>query len=148
MTQKKYRVTVGSVVEIDLKNGFYAYGRILEHANMAFYNFFSNSPLAKEHVKDIIQKDILFICGVLTYAVKDGLWKKVGKPLELENNLKEIPFRYIYDTHFDQYRLYNPNNGLTMPSTKEECVGLGKAITYYPETIEQRLINELEKKKI
>ena len=84
----------GAFFEIVLPNGKFSYGRILPKACYAFYDVYSDEPIAD--IKSIQANSVLFIVAVYKFAISKGRWKKIGSS-ELEANLKLLPFQFIFN---------------------------------------------------
>ncbi|MCR8561398.1 immunity 26/phosphotriesterase HocA family protein [Mucilaginibacter sp. BJC16-A38] len=135
---------VGAFFEIILSNGKYAYGRILEKANYAFYDIYSNTRISD--IKEIQNKDILFIAAVYKYAITKDRWRKIGQ-LDLESKLRVLPLKFIEDQLYPgTFSLYDPNTGVISPTTKDKCLGLERAAVWEPTHIEDRIIDYYEGK--
>ncbi|MDP9078302.1 MAG: immunity 26/phosphotriesterase HocA family protein [Bacteroidota bacterium] len=133
---------VGAFFEIILSNKKYAYGRILEKANYAFYDIHSNIRITE--IKEIQNKDILFIVAVYKYAITKERWKKIGQ-LDLESKLRVLPLKFIEDQLSPgNFKLYDPNTGVASLTTKDKCVGLERAAVWEPTHIEDRIIDYYE----
>ncbi len=136
MTAKRQKRTPGSIVKIDLGDGYHSYARILE-AGLAFYDIRTKEDITD--MKRIIQKPILFITEVYNHAITKGRWPKVGK-VPLEDTLKKVPLKFIQDPiKPEEISIYDPNTGNIRPATREECEGLERAAVWEPEHIEDRL---------
>ncbi|MGN6180428.1 MAG: immunity 26/phosphotriesterase HocA family protein [Mucilaginibacter sp.] len=132
----------GAFFEIALSNGKFSYGRILPKASYAFYNVYSDQRITD--IKEIQEKEILFINSVYKFAITKGRWKQIGL-LELESKLKILPLEFIQDPIDPQsFRIYNPNTGEMTQTTKEKCVDLERAAVWEPEHVEDRIIDHFE----
>lgn len=133
----KQRITSGSIIKIDLGEGYHSYGRIIKNAGYGFYNILTKEEISD--MKEIIGLPILFIVAVYNDAITRGRWIKVGK-MPLEPSLEIMPNKFIQDgLHPDRFSIYNPNTGEISPSTREECIGLERAAVWEPEHVEERL---------
>ena len=134
----------GAFIEIPLPNGKLSYGRIMANANYAFYNIYTENKIID--IKEILEKDILFIVSVYKSAITMGRWKQIGVK-ELEINFQVIPEKFIEDQlnpgHFE---IYNPNTGEIISTTKDKCIGLERAAVWEPEHVEERIIDHFERK--
>lgn len=129
--------TVGAIIELDLADGHYAYGRILADASFGFYDLYT-----VERVRDleqIITRPILFIVAVNNGAVNAGRWVKIGKR-PLPAALQQLPLKFIQDPlNLDRFELYDPLTGSITPALKEECAGLERCAVWDPSHVEERL---------
>ncbi|AFD06632.1 immunity 26/phosphotriesterase HocA family protein [Solitalea canadensis] len=137
---KKQTRTIGSIVKIELNNGYHTYGRVLSDASFAIYDCRTNIEIQDPEI--IVQKPILFIVAVYDSAVKNGRWLKVFN-LPLEKELERLPFKYIQDK-LDPNKFQIYDNGNIRPASKEECVGLERAAVWEPEHVEERIIDYYE----
>ena len=129
--------TVGAVLEIDLHDGHFAYGRILGGADYGVYNLYSPQQLTD--IKQIIQRPMLFIVAVYNSAVNSSRWIKIGKA-SLPPALQELPFKFIQDAlHPDRFELYNSITGEITPTLKAACKGLERCAVWSPEHVEERI---------
>lgn len=128
--------TIGAVVEINLKNGFFAYAQILD-GGYAFFDYQVEIPL--ENLEKLAGAKVIFIVAMYNYIVTQGHWKKIGK-LPIRPALEELPLKFIQDALDPSiFELYDPNTGEIRPATKEECIGLERAMVWEKDGIEQRL---------
>ena len=137
---KRQKRTPGSIIEIDLGNGYLAYAQILEHGGYAFFDYKATErPISFDF---LLNTGILFIIGVYNYVVNKGYWLKVAK-LPIRNDLLVLPMEFIQysSPHFS---LYNPNTGEMTPATREECEGLECAAVWEKEHVESRLLDHFE----
>ena len=134
---KRQRITIGSILEINIEKSYYTYAQILGKANYAFFDY-----KTKEHLKEfntLLDKPILFITAVYDDVITQGHWTKVGN-LELREDLQEIPMQFIQDAlHPDRFEFYNPNTGDTKKATKNQVKGLERAAVWEANHIEDRI---------
>ena len=132
----KQRRTKGSIIEIKLNNGVFAYAQDVD-ADILFFDFFSDSPLNDFSI--LCNKKPLFFLGVYNDVVTSGKWKKVGK-LPIKQEYQLTPFKFIQDSlNPNNFELYNPNTGEITKATREQCVGLECAAVWEAEHVEDRL---------
>ncbi|WP_065814182.1 immunity 26/phosphotriesterase HocA family protein [Hymenobacter sp. DG25B] len=133
----RQRRTIGAVVEINLLNGYYGYGRIVGDASFAIYDLYIPHPLT--NLEQIIERPILFIVAVYDDAVTSGRWRKVGSA-PLPAMLRTLPLKFIQDAlKPESFSLYDPNTGEITPATKETCKGLERASVWEAEHVEERI---------
>jgi hypothetical protein len=138
---KRQKETVGSIVEIKLANGNYAYAQLLEKGT-AFFNYLSNEPLKDFKVLEV--HDILFIIAVYKDIITQGHWLKVGK-IPIREDLEVMPMQFIQDAiNPDRFDFYNPNTGEITPTTKDKCKGLERASVWDKHHVEDRIKNYYE----
>ena len=134
---KRQRRTPGSIVKIDLKNGYYNYAQLLENG-IAFFDIYTKDP-ELEDLSILLEKPVLFIVSVYRDVISTGLWLKVGK-LPIREDLKILPMQCIQDAlNETQFELYNPNTGEVTKATREECEGLETCAVWEAYHVESRL---------
>jgi len=136
---KRQKRVVGSFIKIKLPNGKYSYGRILEKANYAFYDFVTDDDNAD--LEQIGKQKVLFIVAVYDDAVTSGRWIIIGK-LPLEPDLQMLPLKFIQDKlNPDNFELYDPNTGKTKKAYRQDCNGLERAAVWEPDHVEDRIVD-------
>jgi hypothetical protein len=132
---KSQRYKIGSLLLIPLGDQKFAFGRIINKEEIAFYNYLSSN---RDNINfaEIYSSDILFRLPVMRYAVTSNRWLVVDvKPVE--KNLT-IPNKYfIQDTFTKEFSIYHI--GEIFPATYEQIIGLERAAVWEPEHIEDRL---------
>lgn len=140
----KQRITLGSILEINIKNEYFTYAQILTEADCAFFDYKTKERLTDLSVLE--KADVLFIVAVYDHAITTGRWAKIGT-LNIRQSLKNKPMKYIQDSlNPEKFELYDPNTGNTKPARKEDCIGLEKAAVWEPEHVEQRIADHYEGK--
>lgn len=133
---KRQKETIGSIVEIDLKNGNYTYAQLLENGTV-FFDYLSKEPL--KNLEILNNSKILFIVTVYKDVITHGYWLKVGK-LPIRKEFEVLPMKFIQDGLDSKiFRLYDPNTGKMLSATKEECKGLERAAVWEADAIENRI---------
>ena len=133
---KRQKETIGSIVELILENGKYAYAQLLENGT-AFFDYLAPTSLKDFSVLE--GRGILFIVAIYKDVITHGHWLKVGK-LPIRKELEILPLKFIQDAiHPDQFELYDPNSGKTTSVSKEECRGLERASVWDQHHIEDRI---------
>ncbi|WP_320969578.1 Imm26 family immunity protein [Bacteroides nordii] len=126
----------GSIVKIDLKNGYYNYAQIVENS-IAFFDIYTKDP-ELEDLSILLEKLVLFILEVYRDVISTRLWLKVGK-LPIREDLKILPMQCIQDGLDEtQFELYNPNTGEVTKATGEECEGLETCAVWEAHAVEKR----------
>lgn len=132
----KQRRTIGSILEIDLGNGFYNYAQIIND-DILFFDICVNKRL--EDLTILNSKRPLFFLGVYDSVITKGRWKIVGK-LPIHSSHKIVPMKFIQDSMDEsQIDLYNPNTGEIKKSSRKEVIGLECAAVWEGEHVESRL---------
>ncbi len=141
---KRQRRVVGAFLKIKLPNGQHCYGRILDKANYAFYDFFTENDNAD--LEQIAKKKVLFIVAVYDDAVTSGRWLKIGKS-PLEPDLQVLPLKFIQDKlNPDNFELYDPNKGTAKKASRQDCINLERAAVWEPDHVEDRIVDYLNNK--
>ncbi len=142
MKGKRQQRTIGSIIKIDLGNGFHSYGRILPDSAFAFYDC-----KTKENISDlqrIVSSPILFIASVYNDVITKGIWIKIGS-LSLEQSLLVSPPEFIQDPiHPDKFRIKNYQFNTQTSATFEECIGMERASVWEHHAIVSRLNDYFE----
>lgn len=132
---KKTRRRIGDVVAIALKDGSFAFGRVLMEPLMAFY------ALRAERIPtltDIVSSNIAFKVCVMNYAITHGDWPVLGN-IPLEKSLTAEPLFFKRDSITGALSIYRDSTGEEVPATAEECAGLECAAVWEPEHVLDRL---------
>ena len=134
MARKKARE--GSLIRISLGNGFDAFARVLDRAQVAFYDCFvqHDQPIPG----NIYSAEILWTFAVMKPAFSSPDWDVVDyKPLEPELLINREYF--IKDKLSGKYSIYSSMNGSMTPSTFEACKNLEPAAVWSANHVEDRL---------
>lgn len=134
----KQRRTKGSILEIQLENGYFSYAQDLDE-DVVFFDSYSESALTDFSV--LSDKEPLFFLGVYTHVITSGRWKKVGK-IPIKDKYNTLPMKFIQDAlDSTRYSLYNTNTGEITPATRAQCEGLECAAVWEGEHVESRLLD-------
>jgi hypothetical protein len=134
---KRQQRTPGSIVRIDLGNGYYNYAQLLENG-VAFFDIYTKE-VELSNLDLLSTRPILFILEVYRDVISRGRWLKVGK-LPIREDLKVVPMQCIQDALNPKvFRLYNPNTEEMFSATREECEGLEKAAVWDAHHVEDRI---------
>jgi hypothetical protein len=137
----RQQITPGSIFKIELPCKKIAYGRILEKANYAFYNYFTDN--VEKDVSRIANSDVLFIVAVVKGAITSGRWEKIAKD-DIPTALQVLPMKFIQNIKNPEIiELYDTNTGKISRSSYEECLGLDAASVWEAEHVEERLCDYL-----
>jgi len=133
---KRQRRTIGSILEIDLGNGYFNYAQIIND-DILFFDVYVKEKL--DDITSLDSKSPLFFLGVYDDIVTKGRWKIVGK-LPIKDAYKNVPLKFIQDA-IDKSRIdiYNPNTGEIKKGTKKQAEGLECAAVWEAEHVESRL---------
>ncbi|MFT3793297.1 immunity 26/phosphotriesterase HocA family protein [Flavobacterium sp.] len=133
---KKQKITLGSILEIQLQDGYLGYAQIL-NGGCAFFDY--HSKKRPDSFDFLYDAPILFILKVYDSTITKGKWLKVGK-IPIKEELQVLPFKFIQDSlNPNLFELYNPNTGEITPATKSQCIGLEPAAVWEAEHVESRL---------
>jgi len=135
MAKVRGRGKVGDVLKIDLGNGVFGFGRILDSPLMGFYDLQSREAVS---IVDVVKSPMLFRVWVMNYAVKSDNWEILGN-LPLEDALKVKPRFFKQDPLNKKYSIYYDSKDT--PAAREDCIGLERAAVWNPEHVENRLRN-------
>jgi hypothetical protein len=129
---------VGSILQIDLKDGSHSYAIVLQKASIAVFNIKAKENVA---ISDILDREILFIVAVYNNAITSGRWRKIGKAF-VDDRFKTLPLKFIQDSiNPEIFEIYDPNTGQTRGATKDQCKNLECAAVWEAVHIESRIID-------
>jgi len=132
---KKQKFSIGALLQIDLKNGQYAFGRVVNKEETLFYDFFTDN-ISNLNFAEIYSAKELFRVSVMKYAITSGLWVVIdNKPIEAD---LALPNKYfMQDMITKEFSVYHQGN--IIPATYEDIKGLECAAVWEPEHVEDRL---------
>lgn len=131
---KKQRIKAGDVLKVIIDNDTHTYARILNGADVAFYDCRTKEDIAD--LEKIIHSNVICIIAVDKSVLTQGEWPKIGN-IPLEKNLQTSPLKYIKEAGEEKYQIYD--NGIIRPSTREECIGLELVASWSKSNVEERL---------
>jgi hypothetical protein len=131
MAKRKTR-KLGDILKIDLRDGKYAFGRVLEDPLCAFYDLHSETV---PDLNYIISRPVLFKIWVMNYF-KDAGWEVIGNH-PLEAALEVVPKFWKQDLISKKLSLYR--KGEEWPATVTECEGFENAAVWSTCHVEDRL---------
>lgn len=130
---------VGTYIQIPLKDGTYAYGRVLSNPYVAFYNLRTEKPSSDLDALDA--SPILFNQAVRLLNFRR--WKNIGQR-ELYGEMSKPVVRFMQDiADFRKCTIFD-SAGAQRGATPEECVGLERAAVWELKHIEDRLLDTFE----
>lgn len=135
--KRRQRRNVGDVCKIDLGDGYFAFGRVLEEPLMAFYDL---RAAEVPRLEDIVAAPIAFKIWVMNYAITAGDWPILGN-VPLSPDLEEKPAFFKIDPITGQLGITYEGAGDERPATFEECASLECAAVWEPEHVVDRLID-------
>ncbi|MDA3559550.1 immunity 26/phosphotriesterase HocA family protein [Acinetobacter sp. AOR15_HL] len=132
---KKQRFKEGALLQIDLKNGQYAFGWVVNKEETLFYDFFTDN-ISSLNLDKIYSAKELFRVAVMKYAITSAQWTVIdNKPIEAD---LAIPNKYfMQDVITKEFSIYYQGN--ILPATYEEIKDLECAAVWEPEHVEDRL---------
>ncbi|MBQ0030071.1 MAG: immunity 26/phosphotriesterase HocA family protein [Paludibacteraceae bacterium] len=132
----KQRITKGAILEVTVNERYY-YAQILHCKNYVFFDYVSNERL---YNFEILQDKLpLFFIGVYDDIITSGEWLKVGK-LPIRKEFEIVPNQYIQHTGEKiEFEIYNPNTGVIVAATREQCIDLECCAVWDKKHVEERL---------
>jgi hypothetical protein len=134
-SQKRLVPRVGDVIQVALPNGRYAYGRVCQHANVAFYRTQTGEP----NKPPIGSRHFSFKVAVFRHIYKDSSVSIVGQDPFKDGENSEPDAKVIRDPLTGQCFIHK--NGLSVPATKIQCKGLETAAVWDLPHIVDRLVH-------
>jgi hypothetical protein len=137
MTEQKklrQRWADGAIVQIDLKDGTYGYGVVIEYGLIGFFDYKSSNTEVNQD--EILKSKILFKIWVIKYAVTQ-VWPIIGK-MKLSEEIKEEPKFFKYNSMHHRYEIYS-HDGKDIPTTWEACKDLECIAVWEPQHVRERL---------
>jgi hypothetical protein len=129
------KARVGSVFEIPLPDGRFAYGRVYKDATVAIYHRLSDTS----NNPPIGERNFLFFVGMYERILRKGEWKVVGlDPFELEEDAWP-PANSITDPIDGSCEIYH--KGVTTPASQEACRNLEPAAVWDSNHIIDRILH-------
>jgi hypothetical protein len=128
------------VVQIELPNGRYAYGRVYDEAGLGIYSQMTDEP----HKPPIGSRDFQFIVGVYNKVLTSGKWPTVGEDPFGEKEDPWPPPRCIIDSISGEYSIYH--HGKTRPASADECQHLEVTAVWDGDHIIDRILHGNESK--
>lgn len=128
------KVSLGSVFEIPLPDGSFAYGRVFKDATVAIYRQLSIRP----NDPPIGSREYMFFVGMLEKILKKGEWKVVSvDPFEAEEDPWPPP-NSIIDPIDGSCQIYH--RGTIRAASQEECRNLEPAAVWDSHHIIERIL--------
>lgn len=129
----------GDIVQIDLGNGYYGFGQVLESPLMVFFNLKREiSP----NIEEIVESEVSFIVWVMNYAIIDGIWPIIGRA-EVTDKINERPPFYKQDRLSGKLSV-TYTGAEEEPATYADVVNLECAAVWDPEHVVDRLNDYFE----
>lgn len=137
--QKSARRTPGQFVEIELGDGFKAFGRVLREPLFAFYDYLTPADTAPA-LSVLAEQPVAFRLMVMNHAVTRGRWRVFGA-LPLTPELLTSPDFFKQDPLSGRLSIYNDELGLDYErsASRAECEPLERAAIWDPAHVEERL---------
>lgn len=125
------RPKLGDVVQVELPDGTFAYGRVLEDAGVAFYKARSTEP----GMPPIGRRDYDFVAAVADHVVRG--WPVVGHDPS-QNPADDWPPPSYIDDGRGRFRIYH--KGVLRAASAEEVRGLDPQAIYDIRHVIDRLV--------
>jgi hypothetical protein len=136
---RKQKRSRGDIVQVDLGNGFYGFGQVLESPLMAFFNL---KAKVVPPVKDVVEHEVAFAVWVMKYAITDGIWPIIGHA-EVNDEINERPPFYKQDRLSGKLSV-TYTGAEEEPATYVNVLNLECAAVWDPEHIVDRLNDYFE----
>ncbi len=129
----------GDYFQIDLGQGLFAYGRVMQSPIYAFYDVISTTPLTP---RDLDQKPFIFKIWVMRYAWKRPNWTIISRG-ELPEELNQRVWFSKQDAISGELTMYSTFEGKTIEkkATLKQLESLERAAAWDPGHIEERLLD-------
>jgi len=125
----------GNVVEINLSDGSFSYGVIIDEPLLAFTKArFTERP----EISPELFEDVVFQLWVMNSAIGKNGWPVIGE-VSLKNLSISEPKFYQYDLISKRFYHYVDSTN-DIPSTRDGCVGFECAAVWDKEHVEDRLL--------
>lgn len=128
--------TPGTFLRIRLPDGTFAYARLLESPDVAFYDYRTIEPEADVTV--IESRRVLFRQAVRNSGLKK--WQRIGQR-KLEGEVAQPTVYYTQDLQDFRKCTISDSVGNERSATPEECVGIEQAAVWDHHHIEERLLD-------
>ena len=132
----KARWTTGSVFKVPLIDEMHSYGIMLESPVCGFFDIKTSEDISD--ISCLMQYEIIFKICVMTHAITQGRWLKVGKFPVTNSRVFEIPY-FVNVDHMSGKIYRHHISGKEELSTKEACLSLECAAVWEPEHVAERL---------
>ena len=133
----KRKIMPGSLVQIDLGVGVFAYGQAIGKTQIGFFDYFGQ-VLQNDDLRKLCSHKVIFVLSVMDSAIKSGRWIVVGST-ELRAELK-IPRKYfIQDAISKAFSVYHSDTGNVEPASASDIDGLECAAVWEADHVEDRL---------
>lgn len=126
----------GTVLELSLGDGTFAYGLVIGELEVAFFDLHATAPVAD--VDAIVARPVLFALTVYKNVFTTGRWRAVGT-VDPEEHAAAAPAKFMQDLGDPRKCKIVDADFNTRPATPDECVGLERVAVWAGEHIEERL---------
>ena len=131
---KRRRPKTGSVLQFELPDGRFAYGRVLRDASVAFYSSRTDSP----RQPPLGERDYEFVVGVYDHVLRAADVLVVGDDPSLDDSDEWPPPYRVRDPISGAVSTYH--HGAFHEATEEECRDLEPAAAWDRGHLLQRLM--------
>jgi hypothetical protein len=128
--------TPGTVLELSLGDGTFAYGLVVGELEVAFFDLHAKAAIAD--VDAIVARPVLFVLTVYKNVFTTGRWRAIGR-VDLDAHVVRIPDKFMQDLGDPRKCKIVDADFNTRPATPDECVGLERVAVWAGEHIEDRL---------
>lgn len=135
--RKKYRQqwTAGAIVQIDLGDGSFGYGQVLEKPSVVFFDYQTKGETVPI-IEKIVKSPIVFKIAVMRYCITQD-WGKIDK-VSINPQFNEKQDKFTYDSITKKCEIWIGDGG-RRSATLEECQNLEPVAVWEPDQVEQRL---------
>ena len=131
--RKRIKVRVGDILQIQLPNGTFAYGKVFRDASVGIYRKIFDSP-----VEPPINSPFAFTICLYNDILKSGMWPIVSQEPFRSLEDEWPPPMCIKDPLSGSYSVYH--KGEIRASTKAECEGLETAAVWDADHVIDRIM--------
>lgn len=139
MLKQARTLTPGTVLSIELADGSFGFGELVEPPFVTFYGIRGTEPM--QSVESIISSPQLFTIAVHDEVVASS---KVVGSRDLGSQPQRHIFQFVQDLFDPEVCMIFDNLGNERAATPEECIGLERSAVWELRHVRQRLLDELE----
>jgi hypothetical protein len=133
----KSKTEPGTIFEIPLDDGSFAYGMVIKRPLAAFFNLAVNQRPSLEY---ILSQPVAFRVWIMDSSLGSRGWKTIGNR-SVPSELAQPGVFYKYDLISHRFSVYSEGNEST--ATKEQCIGLECAAVWSSVHIQSRLSDHI-----
>ncbi|CCN84074.1 hypothetical protein VIBNISFn27_60003 [Vibrio nigripulchritudo SFn27] len=140
MTRKN--IKLGSVLQIPLKDGTFAYGWARNYLDVSYFKLISEKPI--QDIEFIVGSNILFSVPTSKSVIKE--WDIIGQVTLSDDLNKLIPIFRQDMAHLERCSICD-EEGNTYDASPEECIGLERSSVWKAGHVEERIVEEMAGRK-